>query len=124
MTTNNLTSIDSSLSLSNEFNKLTHHIGAQIHQMREKIIFSDDVVPAKFKVLGAVLWSISARCEPCMKFYVLKAKEFGVTENETAEFLAVASVMGGCVGEMWALKAYEAFKNEGLSSASTHHCCP
>ena len=123
MITKDITAIDSALGLINEFNKLTHHIGEQIHQMREKIIFSDGNIPAKFKVLGAALWGVNARCEPCLKYYILKAKELGITEKEAAEFLAIASVMGGCVGEMWALKAYQTFKDENRNSTSTEHCC-
>lgn len=35
----------------------------------------------------------------------------GVSEAEVGEILAVASTMGGCVGEMWALKAWKAYKD-------------
>ncbi|HXG24771.1 MAG TPA: carboxymuconolactone decarboxylase family protein, partial [Chthonomonadales bacterium] len=65
-------------------------------------------------------WSVSARCEPCIKFYVQQAAKLGATEAELGEFLAVATTMGGCVGEMWALKAYAAYKQEHSDGAS---CC-
>jgi alkylhydroperoxidase/carboxymuconolactone decarboxylase family protein YurZ len=87
--------------------------------MRQEVIFSDGVFAAKHKALAAALWGIAARCEPCLKFYILKAKELGVTEEEVGEFLAVASVMGGCVREMWALKAYGAMK----SGTAAESCC-
>lgn len=32
------------------------------------------------------------------------------TKDRIGGFVAVASAMGGCVGEMWALKAYQAFQ--------------
>ena len=63
------------------------------------------------------------KCEPCFKLYVIKAKEAGVTEEEFGEFMAIASTMGGCVGEMWALKAYNAFKNEGSQDSHEISCC-
>jgi AhpD family alkylhydroperoxidase len=57
------------------------------------------------------VWSISARCEPCIAYYVQQAAMRGVSEAEVGEILAVASTMGGCVGEMWALKAWKAYKD-------------
>ena len=100
--------------------KVTKNTAGHIQKMRQEAIFTDGVFPAKVKALAAALWGISARCEPCLKFYILKAKELGASEQEIGEFLAVASAMGGCVGEMWALKAYQATKNGGEQKET---CC-
>lgn len=113
MNTQDLKTIDPALGLMSEFSKLTKNTAGHIQNMRQEAVFTDGVFPAKVKALAAALWGISARCEPCLKFYVLKAKELGATEQEVGEFLAVASAMGGCVGEMWALKAYQVAKNGG-----------
>ncbi|PIQ43195.1 MAG: hypothetical protein COV52_01640 [Gammaproteobacteria bacterium CG11_big_fil_rev_8_21_14_0_20_46_22] len=118
---NDLNHIDPALGLMGEFSKVSLGTVQKIQQMRQDVIFKDGVIPAKFKTLAAMLCGINARCEPCLKFYVLKAKEQGVTEQELGEFLAVASTMGGCVGEMWALKAYKAFKEESASTDAS--CC-
>ncbi|MER3413937.1 MAG: hypothetical protein C4341_06820 [Armatimonadota bacterium] len=67
--------------------------------MRQKALYADDAPPSKFKVLGALLWSISSRCEPSVKYYAAKAREVGVTQEELGELCALASTMGGCVGE-------------------------
>lgn len=117
--------IDPSLELMKEFSKATNGIPALIEQMRKKSIFAEGTVPIKYKIFTAMVWSISARCEPCFKYYIQKAVEHGATETELGEFLAVASTMGGCVGEMWALKAYAAFKNPENKSDSkgSSHCC-
>jgi len=120
MNTQDLTNIDKSLGLMGQFNKINKNTGTSIQKMRTEVIFTDGEFHAKVKVLGAVLWAVSARCEPCIKFYVSKAKELGVNETELGEFLAIAATMGGCVGEMWALKAYQAFK-EG--SPNDENCC-
>ena len=40
------------------------------------------------------------------KFYVQEAVRLGATQAELGEFFAVASTMGGCVGEMWALNPH------------------
>jgi len=120
MSTKDLKSIDSALGLMAEFGKLSHGTSKNINAMREEAIFSDGQISAKLKALVATLWGVSVRCEPCLKYYVLKAKELGATETEVTEMLSVASAMGGCVGEMWALKAYQAYKEGGTADVS---CC-
>ena len=120
MTLKNLTTIDPALGLMAEFSKLSKGTGSHIQRMRQEAIFTDGILPAKTKALVAALWGISARCEPCLKYYIFKAKALGATEDEVGEILAIASAMGGCVGEMWALKAYQAYKEGGTSDDA---CC-
>ena len=118
--TDNLANIDPSLALLGRFAKISKGTTANIKKMRETTIYADGEFPAKVKVLAAMLWSVSARCEPCVEYYAAKAKEFGTTEAELGEFLALASTMGGCVGETWALKAYKAFTD---TAADDSTCC-
>lgn len=121
-----LTSIDPSLDLMAEFGKLTGHTTRHINEMRQDTIFKDGVLSARFKALAAVLWSISARCEPCIRYYVQRAAKLGVAEKELGEMLAVGSTMGGCVGEMWALKAFKAYHDfaSGQDAPDTElDCC-
>ena len=119
MSNNELKNIDPALGLMGEFSKLSSGTSSKIQQMRQDAIFTDGTLPAKTKALIAALWGISARCEPCLKYYVIKAKELGATEEEVAEIFSIASAMGGCVGEMWALKAYRAFKEDNDAGV----CC-
>lgn len=86
-------------------------IARHLKVMRQEAIFSDGVLPARIKALAAALWSVSARCEPCIEAYMGKAQELGATAEETAEMLAIASAMGGCVGETWANKALRAVED-------------
>lgn len=121
-----LKSIDPALGLMGEFSRHTRGTVAHIQKMRQEAIFTDGAVPAKLKGLAAVVWSVSARCEPCIKYYVSQATEHGASEAELGEYLAVASAMGGCVGEMWALKAYKAFKDGkegGAPQSEDPSCC-
>ena len=120
MKATDLKAIDPALGLMAEFSRVTKNTAGHIQKMRQEAVFTDGVFPAKVKALAAALWGISARCEPCLKFYVQKAKELGATPEELGEFLAVASAMGGCVGEMWALKAYQAATGE---SEQAQACC-
>ena len=117
--------IDPALGLMGDFDKLTHGVARHIQQMRQAAIFTDGALPARQKSLGAMLWSISARCEPCIVFYVQQAVKHGASEAELGEVLAVAATMGGCVGELWALKAFKAFKEFTAGSAvvAEPHCC-
>lgn len=99
-----------------EFSKVGLGTVGLLHQMREEVIFKDGAFSAKHKALMAALWGVSMRCEPCLTYYMLKAKELGITEAEVGEILAIGSTMGGCIGETWVLKAYKAFKEDNTSS--------
>lgn len=103
--------IDPAFDLMTEFGRLAKHTTRHLAQMRQEAIFDEGALPARHKVLAALLWSIASRCEPCIKFYAQRAVERGANEHELGEMLAVASTMGGCVGETWALKAFKAYKD-------------
>lgn len=125
MTPKTLTDIDPAFDLMGKFGRITKGIPALIQKMRLQAIFADAAVPSKYKAMAAVLWSVAARCEPCIAFYVQEAAKRGITEEELGEFLAVASTMGGCVGEMWALKAYKVYNDaiSGETTANEPSCC-
>ncbi len=120
----NLEAIDPALGLMKEFSRLAAATTQAIQTMRQRAIFTDGVLAARHKALAAVLWAVSARCEPCIKYYVRQARERGASREELGEMLAVASAMGGCVGEMWALKAFHAFAGDGgAASDEAPSCC-
>ena len=121
--TTGLEAIDPALGLMGEFSRLSAGTTQAIHGMRQRAILTDGVLPASHKALAAVLWSVAARCEPCIKFYVQEAKRLGATREETGEMLAVASAMGGCVGEMWALKAFHAYVSGSDGGGAAPSCC-
>lgn len=124
MPNSDFTSIDPALGLIKEFSKATHGVPAHIQKMRQETIFKEGVVPVRYKILASVLWAINAKCEPCIRFYVLQAIKSGASEEELGEFLAVAATMGGCVGEMWALKAYKVYKDGTAGTVQDESCCP
>lgn len=118
-----LDKVDPAFSVLKDFAKATSGSPKDIQAMREKHIYTDGVLPSKIKVMFSLLWSVSEKCEPCLRYYAQKAKELGVNEDEIGEALAVASTMGGCVGEMWALKAFEAYHND-VDQGKSSSCCP
>lgn len=93
--------------------ELNPRVARHLKVMRQEAIFSDGALPARVKALAAALWSVSARCEPCIEAYMRKARELGATPQECGEMLAIASAMGGCVGETWANKALSATAGDG-----------
>lgn len=102
-----------------------HATAAHIEQMRQVALYTDGALSARVKVLAALLWSVSARCEPCVAHYARKAVELGTPREELAELLAIASAMGGCVGETWALKAFAAVRGTAPGGDQREEaCCP
>ncbi|WP_133139280.1 carboxymuconolactone decarboxylase family protein [Legionella genomosp. 1] len=113
-------SIDPALGYLASFNKAALGISHDIQALRQKTIFTDGVLDAKTKALMAMICGINERCEPCLAYYVLEAKKRGLTEQALGEALAVVTTMGGCVGEMWALKAFKAYREEGTGQSCCH----
>lgn len=116
-----LKTIDPAYDLMPQFAKLTNGAVPSLQTIRAKTIFMDGAISAKHKVLAALLWSICARCEPCVRFYAQEASKRGASEEEVAEICGVAIAMGGCVGETWALKAFHAFQGQGTDESND--CC-
>lgn len=114
------------LELMQEFSRHSHGVTAQIKKMRQEVLYKDGALSAKFKALAATLWSVSVKCEPCLEYYAQEAKKRGATDEEMAEMMALASVMGACVAETWAIKAYRALRGAKApagSEAEEEACC-
>ncbi len=112
--------IDPALEHLAAFNKAALGVSQDIQALSKKAIFSDGFFDIKTKALMAMISAINERCEPCLTYYVLEAKKQGLTEQELGEALAVVATMGGCVGEMWALKAFSAYREEGDGQSCCH----
>ncbi len=98
-----------SKSLYNELRKLSPKVTGGLVRMREEA-FKDAAVPAKYKILAALVAVLVTKCEPCLRAYTKMAFQAGVTQDELIEFLNVAMTEGGCPGEQWALKAFQTYK--------------
>lgn len=92
-----------------ELRRLSPKVTGGLLRMRQET-YRDAAVAAKYKLLAAMVVSITIRCEPCLRAYVRMAHEKGVSQEELIEFLDVAITMQGCPGEEWALKAYRIYK--------------
>lgn len=89
-------------------------------KMRQKA-YSDGSIDSKYKILMALGMAIVAKCEPCIKSYVDKAKEAGISDDEFKELLEVAITFSGCVGEQWAIIAWNFWNKNNISKAD--NCC-
>ena len=109
-----------------ELRRLSPKVTGGLLRMRQEA-YRDGVVPAKYKLLTAMVISVTIRCEPCIRAYVQMAVEKGISQEELIEFLEVAMTMQGCPGEEWALKAYAVYKgslDRGAISDATGCCDP
>ena len=113
-----LADLDPALAALPRFGRVTNGSTRQVDAMRRQHLFTDGALAAKTKILMALLWSVNSRCEPCIKYYALRAKESGASEAELGEALAVATTMGACVAETWAVKAFAA----GTGEANAPDC--
>jgi AhpD family alkylhydroperoxidase len=106
-----------------EFRKQSPKVTGGLVRMREDT-FKNGVVPAKYKILAALVAVVVTKCEPCLRAYTKMAYRAGVTLDELVEFLNVAVTEGGCPGETWALKAFQVFKElEKGKEIEEELCC-
>ncbi|UCC41437.1 MAG: carboxymuconolactone decarboxylase family protein [Candidatus Aminicenantes bacterium] len=106
-----------------EFRKLSPKVPGVLFRMREDT-FKDSSVPGKYKILAALVAVVVTKCEPCLRAYTKMAFQDGATQDELVEFLNVAITEGGCPGETWALKAFQAYKElEQGKEIKEELCC-
>lgn len=106
-----------------DLRRLSPKVTGGLLRMRQEA-YRDAAVSAKYKMLTAMVVSITIRCEPCIRAYVRMAYDKGVSQDELIEFLEVAMTMQGCPGEEWALKAFAVFKEcAGGQPSADPECC-
>jgi AhpD family alkylhydroperoxidase len=106
-----------------ELRKLSPKVTGGLIRMREET-FKDASVPAKYKILAALVAVVVTKCEPCIRGYTKMAFQKGITQDELIECLNVAITDGGWPGETWALKAFQAYKElEQGKEIEEELCC-
>jgi AhpD family alkylhydroperoxidase len=71
---------------------------------------ADGVVPARMKELIALAIAVSKECDGCIAYHASGAARLGATEQEVAEVLGVALLMGGGPASVWAPRAFDAYR--------------
>lgn len=71
---------------------------------------ADGALPTRIKELMALVIGVSDHCDGCVAYHARAAAAAGATEDEVAEALGVALLMGGGPASVWAPRAFEAFR--------------
>ena len=71
---------------------------------------ADGAVSALTKELTALAISVIKECDCCIAYHASAAARLGATEQEVAEMLGVALLMGGGPASVWAPRAFDAFQ--------------
>lgn len=74
-------------------------------------------IPARIKEAMAVAIAVATGCEGCIAFHAKAAARRGTTDEEMAEALGVALLMGGGPASMYAPKAWAAFQEFSRATA-------
>jgi len=59
--------------------------------------YREGAIPAKHKELLGLVASAVLRCDDCIAYHILRAREEGATRDEVTEALSVALVVGGSI---------------------------
>jgi len=85
---------------------------------------TEGVVPARMKELIALAIAVIKECDGCVAYHASAAARLGATEEEVAEVLGVALLMGGGPASVWAPRAFDAYRefacpsNRAVANAS------
>ena len=60
-------------------------------------VYEDGALPRKTKELLGLVASLVLRCDDCVSYHLIQAKEQGATKEEVVEALAVGLVVGGSI---------------------------
>jgi AhpD family alkylhydroperoxidase len=78
---------------------------AELH----RAAMADGALPGRIKELIALVVGVIEHCDGCVAYHARAAAAAGATEEEVAEALGVALLMGGGPASVWAPRAFAAF---------------
>lgn len=70
---------------------------------------AEGALPTRIKELMALVAGVVTHCDGCIAYHARGAARAGASENEVAEALGVALLMGGGPASVWAPRALAAF---------------
>ncbi|MEW5796090.1 MAG: carboxymuconolactone decarboxylase family protein [Candidatus Zixiibacteriota bacterium] len=73
-------------------------------------VYRDGALPAKTKELLGLAASLVLRCDDCITYHVIKAKEHQVSDPEFDEVMAIGLVVGGSITIPHIRRAYRMWK--------------
>ena len=79
----------------------------------DSAVYRDGALPAKTKELLGLVASLVLRCDDCVTYHVIRARELGVTETEFDEVMSIGLVVGGSITIPHVRRAYRAWEETG-----------
>jgi AhpD family alkylhydroperoxidase len=71
---------------------------------------AEGALPTHIKELMALVVGVVEHCDGCVAYHARAAAKAGATEDEVAEALGVALLMGGGPSSVWAPRALQAYR--------------
>lgn len=72
----------------------------------DSAVYRDGALDAKTKELLGLVASLVLRCDDCVTYHVLQAKQVGVTDREFDEVMSIGLVVGGSITIPHVRRAY------------------
>lgn len=101
--------LDEMQALMNEYGQAAPDVMGAFGRLN-KVATAPGVLDVKTKELIGIGISIGVRCESCLSVHVGDAIKAGATDEEIAETIGVAILMGGGPSLMFGMKTWEAVK--------------
>jgi ribonuclease HI len=76
----------------------------------DEAVYRDGALPAKTKELLGLVASLVLRCDDCIMYHVIKAKENAVSDAEFDEVMSIGLVVGGSITIPHVRRAYRTWK--------------
>jgi len=73
-------------------------------------VYRDGALPAKTKEMLGLVASLVLRCDDCITYHVIKAKENQVSDPEFDEVMSIGLVVGGSITIPHIRRAYRTWK--------------
>jgi AhpD family alkylhydroperoxidase len=72
-------------------------------------VYDDGALPRKTKELLGLVASTVLRCDDCIAYHVIQCNGLGVTDDELAEALSIAMIVGGSITIPHIRRAFKAW---------------
>ena len=76
----------------------------------DNAVYRDGALPAKTKEMLGLVASLVLRCDDCITYHVIKARENQVSDTEFDEVMSIGLVVGGSITIPHIRRAYRAWK--------------
>jgi AhpD family alkylhydroperoxidase len=76
----------------------------------DSAVYRDGALPAKTKELLGLAASLVLRCDDCITYHVIQAKENGVSDAEFDEVMSIGLIVGGSITIPHIRRAYRTWK--------------